>query len=807
MTWKLRYRTRLLLPLALLMGTLFGFGAAHQAQAATETTIAVDGTKPGREFDGVGAISGGGGNSRLLADYPEPQRGQILDYLFKPGYGASLQLLKLEIGGDTNSTDGAEASHEHTEGTVDCGQGYEWWIAEQARQRNPAIKFAALSWGAPSWTASANRTFWSDKAIKYLMDWMGCARSKGLPIDYLGGWNERGYDAAWYKKLRSALNDNGYGSTRIVAADDNWNVANAMASDPAFNSAVDIVGAHYPCGYLGEYKSCNDGSTGLSTAQRLGKQLWASENGSEDTDFGAAAVARAVNRDYIDGRMTAFFNWPVVAALYPNLYFSNDGMAIANQPWSGAYHIGLTTWVTAHTTQFTQPGWRYVDSATGYLGGDRGNGSYVSLKSANSSDYTTVIETMDATAAQTATFTITGGLSTSAAHVWATNVKSGNSSDWFVRKPDTTSGGRFTLTLDPGYVYTVTTVSGGGKGNTVSPTPQALSLPYSDDFDSSATTTSPKYFTDMNGAFQTTACGGGRGGSCLRQVALGEPVRWTGESHNSPYTVVGESTWSNYTVSADALFEQSGTVELLGRFNQQGRNNNGFNAYHLQVTDSGDWSILKSDTKQNWTTLTSGSTARLGTNSWHRIALTVQGSQLSAQIDGRSVGGVSDSYYTYGQPGLGVGGYQNAQFDNFSVTAGGTPTARTGPIYAFVDGAPGKCLDDNAGGTQNGTHIQLWDCNGSPAQVWHWVGETLRLSGHEDKCLDVAGQGTANGTLVQLWDCNGGPNQQWVPQPNGSVKGAQSGRCLDDPGSSSANGTQLIIWDCNGGNNQKWLQP
>ena len=55
-------------------------------------------------FDGVGAISGGGGNSRLLVDYPEPQRGQILDYLFKPGYGAAMQILKVEIGGDTNST-------------------------------------------------------------------------------------------------------------------------------------------------------------------------------------------------------------------------------------------------------------------------------------------------------------------------------------------------------------------------------------------------------------------------------------------------------------------------------------------------------------------------------------------------------------------------------------------------------------------------------------------------------------------------------------------------------------------------------
>src|SRR5882724_3751970 len=49
------------------------------ALAAVTTTITIDGTSAGRTFDGVGAISGGGGNSRLLFDYPEPQRTQILD--------------------------------------------------------------------------------------------------------------------------------------------------------------------------------------------------------------------------------------------------------------------------------------------------------------------------------------------------------------------------------------------------------------------------------------------------------------------------------------------------------------------------------------------------------------------------------------------------------------------------------------------------------------------------------------------------------------------------------------------------------
>src|SRR2546429_9287300 len=115
--------------------------AAAPAQAATSITI--NGGSGGRTFDGVGAVSGGGGNSRLLIDYPEPQRGQILDYLFKPGYGAAVQILKVEVGGDTNSTDGAEPSHMHAPTDPNCDPGYEGWLMEQGKAPKPKGKTPA----------------------------------------------------------------------------------------------------------------------------------------------------------------------------------------------------------------------------------------------------------------------------------------------------------------------------------------------------------------------------------------------------------------------------------------------------------------------------------------------------------------------------------------------------------------------------------------------------------------------------------------------------------------------------------------
>src|SRR2546430_8962155 len=81
---------------ALVASGLVGVSVAA-ASAATTTTINVNGSGGGPVFDGLGAISGGGGNSRLLVDYPAPQCSRILAYRLKPGYGAYAPTLKIGI--------------------------------------------------------------------------------------------------------------------------------------------------------------------------------------------------------------------------------------------------------------------------------------------------------------------------------------------------------------------------------------------------------------------------------------------------------------------------------------------------------------------------------------------------------------------------------------------------------------------------------------------------------------------------------------------------------------------------------------
>lgn len=90
-----------------------------------DVQIGVDVSESGTlRFDGHGALSAGAA-SRLLIDYSEPYRSQILDFLYKPQFGANLHVCKVEIGGDTASTDGTEPSHMHTRADLNCSRGYE----------------------------------------------------------------------------------------------------------------------------------------------------------------------------------------------------------------------------------------------------------------------------------------------------------------------------------------------------------------------------------------------------------------------------------------------------------------------------------------------------------------------------------------------------------------------------------------------------------------------------------------------------------------------------------------------------------
>ena len=197
---------------------------ARAAGATGETApVNLNGGDPGRIFEGIGALSAGAG-SRLLIDYPEPQRGQLLDFLFKPNFGASLHHLKVEIGGDVNSTEGSEPSHARTRDELEhprkeyFDRGYEWWLMREAKKRNPKIYLDALQWGAPDWLGdkefpdlgdpnmlpwdkrmprNRRKFFTQDNADLIAGFIKGASRYHGLDINYCGVWNETPLGDVW----------------------------------------------------------------------------------------------------------------------------------------------------------------------------------------------------------------------------------------------------------------------------------------------------------------------------------------------------------------------------------------------------------------------------------------------------------------------------------------------------------------------------------------------------------------------------------------------------------------------------------
>lgn len=134
-----------------------------------------------------------------------------------------------------------------------------------------------------------------------------------------------------------------------------------------------------------------------------------------------------------------------------------------------------------------------------------------------------------------------------------------------------------------------------------------------------------------------------------------------------------------------------------------------------------------------------------------------------------------------------------------------TTTTTQAPPFGEVTGLAGKCVDVAGARTDNGTPVQLQECNGTDAQQWEFTPDgTMEALG---KCLDVTGGATNDGTTVQLYDCNGTKAQQWVLTTEGWILNVGSNKCLDIPRSETADGTQLIIWTCHGEENQIWTPP
>ena len=408
------HRTLPALLLALSGGALRSAAAAAAAPTVILTSSAL---AESRLFDGFSGLSGGGATSRLLPDYPEPQRGEILDLLFKPFFGASIHSLKVEVGGATFSGCGTEPTHMFNASDLSYERGYEWWLMRGASSRNPSVLGYALPWGFPHWIGEGNG---GNPLTRAQADYMASFCLGGPPngwrCDHVGiactegnkktpaahrppptahrppptarqkltqarfsafiqQWNERDWSIDYVLELRAALDAAGLTAAKIVVPDGGLDdVVAALQANATFRAAVYSIGVHYP-----------SGSNSTAAAVALGVPLWASEDSSTYFDAaGGACLARILNWNYIYGNYTFLSIWNLISSYYDRLAWSGDSLMGASSPWSGHYDVMSPLWAAAHLTQFAWPGWRYLpqqrtNGGSGGAGELPGGGTFVTL--------------------------------------------------------------------------------------------------------------------------------------------------------------------------------------------------------------------------------------------------------------------------------------------------------------------------------------------------------------------------------------------------------------------------------------------
>ena len=213
--------------------------------------IRLDKASKAHVHDGLGAIIDA--SSRFLFDYPEPQRSAVLDYLFKPGFGAALDICKVEVGGDAQQTDGTTASYIHNVGEApNFNRSHIWWAMREAKARNPGVLFYGLAWGFPGHVGGGD--FYSLGTGKYLARWaQGAAQHHDLNVSVLGLWNERtpcklddpkngtSWNCTMIFGLRAALDDAGLGHVRVAGTDHGVDTLPMIYDTGA---PIDIVATH-----------------------------------------------------------------------------------------------------------------------------------------------------------------------------------------------------------------------------------------------------------------------------------------------------------------------------------------------------------------------------------------------------------------------------------------------------------------------------------------------------------------------------------------------------------------------------------
>lgn len=621
--------------------------------------IVLNGNDDGRTFEGIGGVSAGA-SSDLLYDYEDPARSQILDFLFKPKFGAGFQHLKVEMGGGENSTCGSEPSHAITREELKnpVSRGYEFWLMKEARNRNPEVILEYLPWSFPGYLKP---DIYTQESAEYFVAFLDVAKKQwGMDIDWVAAAENENYtDADWLiNQVRPLLDARGYENVKIQGPDDNsgdWKIFDEFENDKSFDNVVEAVGYHYVTGReFNENMVDGRGRPTTLKAKNSGKPLWASEDwswtGKDWGGAGALNLARIYNKFYIRDRITKTLIWAPIGSIYETVTWDKAGAMKANSPWSGYYEVWPTIWATAHTTQFAEPDdWQYLNSACGLFDKATYKGSCVSLKEKDGPDWSMIICTEKREAIE---IKIGEGLSLGTVNVW----KSDKNEQFVQQESIRPKDGLIRMTLDPNCIYSLTTTSGQQKGAYNIPQEKPFPFPYKEGYENRKGGDLPKYHSDQTGSFEIATKEDGS--QCLKQICPEQGYDWMRvyrRSNIKPNTLIGDVNWGDFSCSVD-VFIEGGDVELGGHVT-----GSYLKGYRFQVAKNGNWKLMFDKE-----VLKEGVIDGFDGDQWHSLKLRFQNKNIEAFVDDISLLKISHKK-TKGYVML-ASSYDENLFDNLDIS-------------------------------------------------------------------------------------------------------------------------------------------
>eukprot|EP00916_Digyalum_oweni_P000785 GHVL01001555.1.p1 GENE.GHVL01001555.1~~GHVL01001555.1.p1 ORF type:complete len:477 (-),score=26.76 GHVL01001555.1:847-2277(-) len=430
------------------------------------------------------------------------------------------------------------------------------------------------------------------------------------------------------------------------------------------------------------------GSVTTDDALKTGKQLWSSEDFSTyNNETGGGCWARILNRNYALGHMTSTISWSLIASWYNPLPFFRDGLMTAVEPWSGHYSVDTPIWLSAHTTQFTQVGWKYLEHGAG-VGMLKGGGSYVALVSPDKKDLTIIVETMSHNHSlcvrprlpeydvvpQTMNIHLKGSFGNiKQLNIWYSKLGfDGETSIMFQKKEAIQlTNGMGSVSLGADEVYTLTTVTTGQKGQgDLLPPSKPFPLPYTDNFESYAISEEPYNLAPQTGSFEVVAGDAGHG-KVMRQTVVLPPVAWcNADAMNKSIGMIGNFSWSDIYVEVEAQVGKINTAEsvfIAARVQNGGCQSQLARGIFFFVSPLLQQYTLSYDIAGTQLLASGGApTAAVG---WNNISLLVSGTQVQGQVNGKELFLLQAPNSTHnGFVAIGTDGYGLADFDNFMIS-------------------------------------------------------------------------------------------------------------------------------------------